>query len=518
MAWKPPADAVEWTPPSDAVPFDESRDMMPGDLAGETPQGIQGQRQAAPTSWVEAIFPRASAARASGAPWYSPRVGLGSMLDQVSLLGRAYASIARPWGESYQAALGRLSAPESIPQSGDRLGNETTDKLSESVLRDPANIPLAAISAATGGGALPAWLARFGWAGRGLAQGVPMGGAMAATRQAENVAGGRPISAGEAGFDAAMGTGLGVAGELSALAGRGMMTGAKRGLQQIVKPGTAKQGQEINDLRRALDAGLLPEMAGWTTATAQGAGQRFGERLVAKEMAYPQVVAAADATGQRVNVGRAMARAKGDVSEQMATGRLPASVDEATEALGWVSERAAIPDDPALVRAMLGGGPQASAISLAPSVAQARKSALWKEAFKDPTKSTARGAATKSAARGMAEELGQISPELAALNAEMAPWYAAAPSMIRAAGPRGNAYGIGPMELWGAAAGAGALGSSEGVGGGIGGGLGGFLLARALRSPATMRALYDAGRASVAATPAARRAVPLAISATDNAR
>lgn len=518
MAWKPPADAQEWVPPVDAalspdgmndygeLPGDP-RTRIPPEVVPESPQGVP---------WYEALFPRSSAA--ADRPVYSPAALAAAGLDVASLPGRAYASIARPEGESYQAALGRLGAPESIPQPGGRAGNETADKLSEAILRDPANIPLAAISAATGGAALPAWLAKFGWAGRGVAQGVPMGAAMAATRQGENIAAGRPVSGGEAGFDAAMGAGFGVAGELPALAGRGMMTGAKRGLQQIVKPGTAKQGQEINDFRRALDAGLLPEMAGWTTATAQGAGQRFGERLAAKEIAYPEVLAAADATGQRVNVGRAMGRAKGDVSDQMAAGRLPASADEATEALGWVSERAAIPDDPALVRAMLGDGPQASAISLTPSVAQARKSALWKEAFKDPTKSTARGAATKATARGMAEELGKISPELAALNAELAPWYAAAPAMIRAAGPRGNAYGFGPMELLGFGAGAGVGGSQEGLGGGLGGGIGAALAVRALRSPAAMRALYDAGRIGVGVSPVIRRTVPLAISATDNAR
>lgn len=491
-----------------------------GELPGDPRARIHPEvvPESAPTSWGEAMFPRASAARASGDPWYSPRVGLGSILDQASLPGRAFASIARPGGESYQAALGRLSAPELIPQSGDRLGNETTDKLSEAVLRDPANIPLAAISAATGGAALPAWLAKLGWAGRGAAQGVPMGAAMAATRQGENIAAGRPVSGGEAGLDAAMGLGFGAAAELPAVLGRGMMTGAKRGLQQIFKPGTAKKGQEINDLRRALDAGLLPEMAGYANATAQGAGKRFGERLAEKEMAYPRVLAAADATGQRVSVGGAMNRARGDVAEQMATGRLPASVDEATEALGWVADRAAIPDDPAMVRAMLSGEAPSSALTLTPSVAQARKSALWKEAFKDPTKSTARGAATKATARGMAEELGKISPELAALNAEMAPWYAAAPAMIRAAGSRGNAYGFGPMEALGFIGGTGVGGYQEGLGGGLGGGIGAALAVRALRSPAAMRALYDAGRVGIGVSPAIRRTVPLAISATDNAR
>jgi hypothetical protein len=183
-----------------------------------------------------------------------------------------------------------------------------------------------------------------------------------------------------------------------------------------------------------------------------------------------------------------------------------------------VADRAAIPDDPAVVLAAMKGGPLASAVNLTPSVAQARKSALWKEAFKDPTKSTARGAATKATARSLAEELGKISPDLAALNAEMAPWYAAAPAMIRAAGPRGNAYGFGPMEALGFIGGTGVGASQEGIGGGVGGGLGALLAVRALRSPAAMRALYESGRGAIASTPFIRRAVPLAASATDNAR
>jgi hypothetical protein len=471
--------------------------------AAEAPQDL---------AWWEAAFPRST--EAAGAPWYSPQALAAAGLDVASIPGRAYASLARPEGESYASAMGRIAPPEVMPQAEGRIGGEFSDRLAETILRDPATAPMVA----AGGLGVPGWLARAGWLGRGVASGAPAGGVMAASRQAENIAAGRPMSPGEAGTDLALGTAFGVGGEGFSLAGRGMIAGAKRGLQQIIKPGTAKQGQEIQEFRRALDAGLLPEMTGWTTATAQDAGRRFGERLAAREVAYPRILAEADMTGRRVNVGRALANARGDVADQIARGRLPASADEAQEALGWVAERAALPDDPTALRAMLQGAPQSYALSLTPSVAQARKSALWKEAFRDPTKSTARASATKAAARSMADELGQISPALAAQNAQMAPWYAAAPAMIRAAGPRGNAYGIGPMEALGFIGGTGAGFQQEGLGGGFGGGIGGLLAVRALRSPAAMRALYDAGRTATAVAPAARRLAPLLAPQTDNAR
>lgn len=597
MAWNPPEDDEVWTPPEGDVPMNEivNDPRAAGlDVPAEIPAEV------VPQSWLASLFPRTAQAEGAGA------TTAGAGLDVLSLPGRAYASLARPEGESYQEAIARTAPPAVMDQRDDRLGSEFSDRLSEMILRDPANIPLAGVTALTGGTAAPAWLARLGWAGRAARAGVPVGSTMAATRQAENVAAGRPVSAKEAGTDVAIGTGFGVASELAPTIGRGLMEGSKRGLQQIFKPGTAKQGLEIKEFRRALDAGLLPEMAGYGSSTAASAGQRFGERLAARAEAYPEILAAADATGQKINLSQAFREADANLSGQIASGRLPLTLDAANDAADWARKTFLIPDDPAAVGMLRAGwtpptprGPvamgsrtvevapaqtvQGSAIPesvrrvvapasdpmvlgspipskvldvisgvrrmpstttparsmevgdglmrlapdpvapvqdvlVAPSVANARKVAAWKEAFKDPTKSTGKAEMAKRVGSGANDQLGQVSPELAALNAKMAPYYAAAPAMVRAAGARGNAYGFGPMELLGFGAGAGVGGSQEGLGGGLGGGLGAALLVRMARSPAAMRALYDVGRVGVASAPAARRAVPLAASAVDNAR
>ena len=76
------------------------------------------------------LMPRTAAARASGAPWYSPRVGIASIMDQASLPGRAYASLGRMEDESYLDALGR-TGPRYI------VGQGEGDEMADAILRDP---------------------------------------------------------------------------------------------------------------------------------------------------------------------------------------------------------------------------------------------------------------------------------------------------------------------------------------------------------------------------------------------
>lgn len=76
------------------------------------------------------LMPRTAAARASGAPWYSPRVGIASIMDQASLPGRAYASLGRMEGESYLDALGR-TGPRYV------VGQGEGDEMADAILRDP---------------------------------------------------------------------------------------------------------------------------------------------------------------------------------------------------------------------------------------------------------------------------------------------------------------------------------------------------------------------------------------------
>lgn len=76
------------------------------------------------------LMPRTAAARASGAPWYSPRVGIASIMDQASLPGRAYASLGRMEDESYLDALGR-TGPRYV------VGQGEGDEMADAILRDP---------------------------------------------------------------------------------------------------------------------------------------------------------------------------------------------------------------------------------------------------------------------------------------------------------------------------------------------------------------------------------------------
>lgn len=122
-----------------------------------------------------ALMPRTSAALREGRPWYSPRVGLSSILDQASLPGRAYASLARPEGESYLDALARI-APRT-----DLAGYQGEgDEFAEMVLRDPG-LPLGvAIGAWRGLGAvgravLDAWAGAATGAADQYAQGQRVG-------------------------------------------------------------------------------------------------------------------------------------------------------------------------------------------------------------------------------------------------------------------------------------------------------------------------------------------------------
>lgn len=81
-------------------------------------------------------MPRTAQALGEGRPWYSPHVGLASIMDQASLPGRAYVSLGRPQGERYLDAVARTS-----PRM-DLAGYQGEgDEMAESILRDPT-LPL----------------------------------------------------------------------------------------------------------------------------------------------------------------------------------------------------------------------------------------------------------------------------------------------------------------------------------------------------------------------------------------
>lgn len=537
-----------------------------------------------PQSWLEAMFPRTARADGAGA------TASGLALDVLSGPGRAYESSVPAWrapGESFQDALGRTAPRED--EGWMKQGTST-------LLRDPANIPMAVLAPFTGGTSVAPWLAKLGWAGKGMSSGAAMGSTVAATRQAENVAAGRPLDAVEVGNDVATGAALGVGfpllGKALAGGGRWAQRTGKNILQSIIKP----QGvDEIQGFERALEAGLLPEFAGYGTLTAKGAGKRFLGRLDDQAAGYEPALAAADATGQRVNASQVMRTARGDVAGRVSGGGLTVSPESAQRGIDWagdimaapgsadevmarmagitpdrmargpvvalarqaeiapastmrgpvvIREQVAAPPPTAFQDVMVGGvrrrigeavpqNPQLGAtmaemggqslpartmevgtgkyrelvggvapspqdVTLLPSVANRRKSGMWKEAFKSQdADQTARGAGALATGRAANEELGKISPELAELNTRLAPYYAGSDAALRAATTRGNQYFIGPMELWGGAIGAG-TGSAAGLGGAASGTIGAVIAARLARSPAFARSMYDAGRISEA--------------------
>ena len=109
----------------------------------------------------KSLLPRTRALLDQGQPWYSPRVGLASIMDQASLPGRAYASLGRPQAEAFGDAVARTGP--TLAQYGDPLYQAGGDEFSETVLRDPTLLP-------TLGASLVA--RQLGRAGKAVAEGV----------------------------------------------------------------------------------------------------------------------------------------------------------------------------------------------------------------------------------------------------------------------------------------------------------------------------------------------------------
>lgn len=220
--------------------------------------------------------------------------------------------------------------------------------------------------------------------------------------------------------------------------------------RQMVRPASVKGGQELAGLQRALDADLLPQLAGWRP-TVGGSGEQF-LRMLGQEGADVQpILAAADATGDRVSTFAAVRRAREAVQDAMADRRLAVSVPEAKGAINWLRDRVQIPNSrEAVDLAWRGIGTPAN--DILPSQAHRIKSALYDAAF-DVAPSAAhvpkaaRVMAAKEAARDLRSEIAGISPEYAAQMSYLAPLYGAEDAMTRAATIRGNRNVMNPMNL-----------------------------------------------------------------------
>jgi hypothetical protein len=448
-----------------------------------------------PRGWLEAFFPRSAGAPASMG---AEAAALG--LDALSLPGRAYASLARPEGESYQQALGRLH-PNAM---GDYYGPRFTQQISEQIMRDPASLPLAALGAVTGGTAVAPWLARLGWAGKGLATGTAMGSTVAATRQGENVAAGRPLDATEAGKDVALGAALGLGG---ATLGRGLQAAGNRAAPAAMK--LAKVGVKYREgVEKALPEMIRRGMLGTTVGSME-------RRAAAMESDITGRYAAAKLGTEgipAVPLGLYGERAGGQV-RAMADRGLIGPEDEAA-AIEWITARANRP-------ASALGAPS-PAMADVPTAITARSTARkaagsYESQAPNSSRREAMQEAADEFAAGINERLAQVAPAVREVDQFAAPFYQTRPFMDALA-RRGNNYELGPMELWAAGTG-GALGSGGGpVGTGVSA-LAAGAAARLQRSPLYPYLLNKLGQN--AALPG--QTIPLGTmllrgSATDNAR
>lgn len=484
------------TLPADFAGFDE----LPADFQGfdEGPQAdalttIPAEVQ--PTGWLEAFFPRAT--QGGGLT--------GGALDALSAPGRAYASLARPEGESFPEAMAR-TAPPAVGRAPGAIGNEWTDRMAETILRDPANIPLAAIATATGGATAPAWLTRLPWAARGLATGTAAGGTVAATRQAENVSAGRPMSATEAGIDVGLGAALGVGGE-------GLGAGL-RAAGRYATPAAIKISKVLNKYQEGVE-NALPEMfrRNLIGPTAASTERRFAGEGGRISGMYNEATAGSEGLpavplsllGKQVSDDlMAMAR-KGGMGAQ-----------DALAAHREVLSRSLVPETASEL-------PAAGMVDLPTAIKVRSKFRRDAGSYESMAPESPRREALVEGADLLAgkinERIAQVAPEVRAVDQYAAPYYQSLP-FIEALGRRSKNFDLGPMELWALAGGAGAGGVSGNVVGGLGAGLGLAGLAKAQRSmlyPYLLNKAGQAGRA-IQGAPIAPAVLGVRGSQTDNAR
>ena len=514
---------------------------LPGDPRTRIPPEVAPE--AAPTSWVEAMFPRASAAINEGRG-----AGTASAMDFYSLPWRASAAGVQTGAQALGAAMtGSPNDQETFREAMARTGGSSQDprfvQAIDQIVRAPENTFLAPAGFASA--ALPAWLAKFApaWV-RGTAAGVELGAntgsrsmkavqgatkaapasaAVGASSQGERISSGRPVSP----MEAASLTGLGLIGGglgpgMEAVGGK-LKRGGVELLRQVVKPTT----NEVEGFYKAMDAGLLPEAAGAFTMTPGGAGERYiGRMKMRTEDAYAPAVAEAERTGATVNMNRAMGEANDFLRSEADAGRIALGEQDIRNTGEWLGEKLLYRDAPG--RAALADAIKRRTIipAVERPVVQAHrlKSAMQEVAYpgKDPraiAPASGMTTAAKGADRAIRAQIAEVSPAYAAADAQVAPWYAGADAFQRAADVRGNNYTLDVL--------AGLIGGGAGFQQGIGSGLGGMALAsggaRYARSPALARHLWEAGRLSefLGRNIPARGAVALPIltkPASDNAR
>ena len=238
-----------------------------------------------------------------------------------------------------------------------------------------------------------------------------------------------------------------VAAEVAGGLGSKLMGAGNEMFRKMVKPAPMKNGgAEVEGLNQALEAGLLPKLAGFGLSVG-GAGRRYlGKVLPAIGEQYPAALEGANATGKTVNANDVLRETIDRLAESGASRSDVMAPGDAGKAAYWVGDYLTAPQQESAYRASMFGAEPAGAVAkeveLLPSQAHRMKSALAEQAFsRDPSETTplyARLLANKFASAILRRRLGDISPEYAALNEKAAPYYAAEDAMIRAASTGGN--------------------------------------------------------------------------------
>lgn len=449
-------------------------------------------RDAGPT-WADAISPENAQAQREGRGVASKLYG--SLKDLLTLPGRAAFASLQGAGElagsrSIGAAKKAFKEAAADPRASFHE-SEAFMPVAQRYLASPRQFaelamdPLAIPSALLGASAM-----------KPVAQGLLVSVASYAKRQADARATGAETGKAmtKAEYIPAL-VGAGVAG--IPVVGSRLQAGASDMFRKAVKPVRA----EIEGLSEALDAGKLPELAGWS-GTVGGAGEQFLRRLGKIGDKYPEVLDAADAAakaaGEKVSTFKAYDEArKGLIAEAQKRG-VTLSPDELNSAISWIGDRIRLPNSAKGIAAVLEKKRSWPANDILPSEAHRMKSSLYAIAFGREADAAVPRAArinlAKTASKDIRSQINEISPEYAALNREAAPLYAAEDAMSRAAEVRGNNYHFGGLDV---------------------AGLGVPVM---LRTPAVHRAIWEGGKLLERLAPAAKRLAPIVASPGDQTR
>lgn len=440
------------------------------------------------TSLAEALSPSNARAQKEGRGVLAKQYA--SLKDLLTLPGRAaFAATqgagelagSRDIGKAFEAAKAAAANPqasfeESAPFMPTAQKYLASPRQFAEVAADPMAIPGAALGATSV---------------KPIAQGLIGTLAAYGRRQADAAAQGQETGQGlQRGELIPAAVGAGVAA--LPVAGGALQQSANSLFRKMVKPVRA----EVEGLTDALAAGKLPALAGWA-GTVGEAGEQFLRKLNKIGEQYPEILAKADASGQKISTAQAYNMARKDLVKAMADRRITLSPQESNEALNWLSSRIRLPESPEGISAVMRGRSW-PANDIRPSQAHRLKSSLYDIAFGKEAEAAVPRAAkislAKSASKDTREQLGQISPEYAALNREAAPLYGAEDAMARAAEVRANNYHLGGLDV---------------------AGLGIPVL---LRTPAFARAVWESGRAGERLAPLAKRLAPVVASPGDQLR